>query len=196
MNAWPSDTPMVCTLHYAMAPHTLCLYVGQREGIALEPPGLAAVVRVLSLDVSACCNASPLAHIVIIIPHPLHRDSTRKDASKHGGPQEEHAHEGTFVWEGCGAAASVAVAPCVRVVVAWRGEGGREGIMRGARSHTLTPFPALPLLQRLKHVVALGYSYCRPVAYYGMIPFVLYVGMNGDAAPNWSDLPRYLIAVL
>lgn len=54
----------------------------------------------------------------------------------------------------------------------------------------------LPLLQRLKHVMALGYNYCRPVAYYGMIPFVLYVGMNGDAAPNWSDLPRYLIAVL
>lgn len=50
--------------------------------------------------------------------------------------------------------------------------------------------------QRLKHVISTGYSLFRPVAYYGMIPFVLYVGMNGDAAPSWVDLPRYLIAVL
>ena len=77
-----------------------------------------------------------------------------------------------------------------------KGREGREG-RRPALAFTLThPLPPLSLLQRLKHVVALGYSYCRPVAYYGMIPFVLYVGMNGDAAPNWSDLPRYLIAVL
>ena len=101
------------------------------------------------------------------------------------------------VWKGCGAAAPVAVAPCARMVEwsGWGGREGREGIIRGL-AITHSHHTPLPLPQRLKHVVALGYSYCRPVAYYGMIPFVLYVGMNGDAAPNWSDLPRYLIAVL
>lgn len=32
--------------------------------------------------------------------------------------------------------------------------------------------------------MATTYGYVRPVAYYGFIPFVLYVGMNGDAAPR------------
>lgn len=76
-----------------------------------------------------------------------------------------------------------------------RGKGRREGVLRGFAliAHLAHISPSL---QRLKHVITLGYNFCRPVAYYGMIPFVLYVGMNGDAAPNWSDLPRYLIAVL
>lgn len=38
--------------------------------------------------------------------------------------------------------------------------------------------------QRLQHLVATAYGYVRPAAYYGFIPFVLYVGMNGDAAPR------------
>lgn len=82
------------------------------------------------------------------------------------------------------------------------GKGGMEASDLCTHSHpasiscSLYFPPFLPPTQRLKHVMALGYRYCRPVAYYGMIPFVLYVGMNGDAAPNWSDLPRYLIAVL
>jgi hypothetical protein len=75
----------------------------------------------------------------------------------------------------------------------------------GTHAHRLThltlfppfhPPPNLPThAQRLKFLLVTGYAYARPVAYYGMIPFVLYVGMNGDAAPNWSDLPRYLLAV-
>lgn len=76
-----------------------------------------------------------------------------------------------------------------------RGKGRGEGILRWLALITNLPHIS-PSPQRLKHVIKLGYNFCRPVAYYGMIPFVLYVGMNGDAAPNWSDLPRYLIAVL
>lgn len=38
--------------------------------------------------------------------------------------------------------------------------------------------------QRFTHLVTTTYTYVRPAAYYGFIPFVLYVGMMGDAAPR------------
>ncbi len=101
----------------------------------------------------------------------------------------------------------------VRTVVVWknvwRQSGGpqpqRAASALRAASDAPPPLRPLPnplipphptIIQRLKHVATLGYTYLRPMAYFGMIPFVLYVGMNGDAAPSWVDFPRYLIAVL
>lgn len=76
-----------------------------------------------------------------------------------------------------------------------RARAGVRRVWHGrARSpHTLNPRTAhAPILhihiilapQRFQHLVATTYAYVRPAAYYGFIPFVLYVGMNGDAAPR------------
>lgn len=104
--------------------------------------------------------------------------TTTTSKLSHGQGQEEYPHEGK------------------------KAHSHPSSICSHAHMHTHTqthPTHALqqppPTPQRLKFLLTTGYAYARPVAYYGMIPFVLYVGMNGDAAPNWSDLPRYLLAV-
>lgn len=110
----------------------------------------------------------------------IHIQTTTTSQLSHGKGQEEHPHEGKK------AQSLPPPFPCTHT---------HTHIPNSPSSPTLTYLPHTHA-QRLKGLLVMGYAYARPVAYYGMIPFILYVGMNGDAAPNWSDLPRYLLAVL
>ena len=72
------------------------------------------------------------------------------------------------------------VRACVRRVCVWHGIPRSTTPSGSCPNHAHNPNHP----QRFQHLVATTYAYVRPAAYYGFIPFVLYVGMNGDAAPR------------
>lgn len=80
--------------------------------------------------------------------------------SSHGEAAQQHADEGPCL---CGGAHPSAPR--------------NQSFLTQTTSHARIP-------QRLTHLVSTTYAYVRPAAYYGFIPFVLYVGMLGDAAPT------------